>query len=43
MKKLLALVLALTLACSLSACTEADRVNANINRRTTSMLPADCR
>ena len=31
MKKLLALVLALTLACSLSACTEADRVNANIN------------
>lgn len=32
MKKLLALVLALTLACSLSACTEADRVNANINQ-----------
>ena len=32
MKKLLALVLALTLACSLSACTGADRVNANINQ-----------
>lgn len=32
MKKLLALVLALTLACSLSACTESDRVNANINQ-----------
>lgn len=32
MKKLLALVLALTLACSLSACTEADRVNVNINQ-----------
>lgn len=32
MKKLLALVLALTLACSLSACTETDRVNANINQ-----------
>lgn len=32
MKKLLALVLALVLTCSLSACTEADRVNANINQ-----------
>ena len=32
MKKLLALMLALVLTCSLSACTEADRVNANINQ-----------
>lgn len=32
MKKLLVLVLALMLACSMFACTEADRVNANINQ-----------
>lgn len=44
MKKLLALVLALTLACSLSACTEADRVNANINQSADNFnVTRDCR